>query len=229
MKQASISMQALKAAICVVNNERPQINGVLIEVHPTFVNYIATDGKILFGHQELTEENSLVGNFIIPADVVKAVKLAKRYASYAATLQGLFDKDNSLVLTLKLADGISHGFRPLEGDYPDWRAVVPKTFSGVISKRLACDEHCAKECSRHEVTRSGYDPTLLAKLWKAFELMGFATPVLTPNDIGPALVRYGYDNNCFGLIMPIRVDTQADKAPDWVKSSSDQVAEEKAA
>ena len=126
MLTAKINVGALKAAALAASKElsRHYLNGVLIEVSPRAVVYVATDGQMLFAYRDgLSErdpDNMLLGDFIVPVPVIKSIKL-KKSASESASLRDSTNGDGEL--TIKTADGGSYGFAPIDGTFPNWRAV----------------------------------------------------------------------------------------------------------
>ena len=126
MLTAKINVGALKAAALAASKElsRHYLNGVLIEVSPRAVVYVATDGQMLFAYRDgLSErdpDNMLLGDFIVPVPVIKSIKL-KKSVSESASLRDSTNGDGEL--TIKTADGGSYGFAPIDGTFPNWRAV----------------------------------------------------------------------------------------------------------
>ena len=130
MLTAKINVGALKAAALAASKElsRHYLNGVLIEVSPRAVVYVATDGQMLFAYREgLSErdpDNMLLGDFIVPVPVIKSIKL-KKSVSESASLRDSTNGDGEL--TIKTADG-SYGFAPIDGTFPTgapWRRGRP--------------------------------------------------------------------------------------------------------
>lgn len=201
MKTATIDVAALKAAAHAVSTEetRYYLNGVLVEITVRAVTYVATDGHILFAHRgELADDdNTLIGQFIIPAATIKALKLARK-ASPIATLES---DDNGATLAIKAADGLSYGFKPIDGCFPAWRRVLPVKTSGK--------------------TAHGYNPNLLLKLWKAGEALSIGQPSISYNDDAPALLAYpgAADGATLAAIMPMRQGKGAE-LPDWAREGA---------
>ena len=216
MKTATIDVSALKAALNAVSTEetRYYLNGVLLEIDARETRYVATDGHILFAHRaELPNygpvkgepigtvngsapDNTLTGHFIIPSATIKAIKLAKR-DSTGATLEA----GEGRRLTLKLDNGLSFGFEPIDGCFPAWRRVLPVKTSGK--------------------TAHGYNPNLLLKLWKAGEALGIGQPSLSYNDDAPALLVYpGAAGQTLAVIMPMRQGKGEAELPNWARDGA---------
>lgn len=215
MKTATIDVAALKAAAYAASSEetRYYLCGVLIEIDARETRYVATDGHILFAHKaELPNygpvkgepvgtvngaapDNTLTGSFIIPSATIKAIKLAKR-ASTSATLESA---DDGLTLAIRTDDGLSYGFRPVDGSFPAWRRVLPVKTSGK--------------------TAHGYNPNQLLRLWKAGETLGIGQPSLAYNDDAPALMTYpgAAQGETFAVIMPMRQGATEAELPHWAR------------
>lgn len=212
MKTVAIDLAALKAANCATSNEetRYYLNGVLVEVTRDSVTYVATDGHILFAHRAevSTDDDPLVGIWIIPSDIIKNLKFNKKFTM--AQLEGdEFSIDNR---RLSINYGGSRiGFNAIDGYFPDWRRAVPRSAD-----------------YQDEKGNFAYNPHLLAKLWKAGEILNRgAKPALTPNGGAPALVTYT-DPDTFAVIMPQRDGVRRD-APTWIHGAIEPESVAKAA
>lgn len=208
MKTATINLAALKAANCATSTERYYLNGVLVEVTRDNITYVATDGHILFAHhaklQPDNENEPLVGTWIIPSDIIKNLKPNKRFPF--ATLEGDEFSIANRKLTINIPGGARIGFDTIDGCFPNWRVVVPRS----------------ADC-RDENGDFAYNPYLLAKLWKAGEILDRGEkPSLTPNGGAPALVTYS-DPDTFAVILPMRDGDRRD-APAWVHGNVEPVS-----
>lgn len=196
-RTATIRLQALAAIALVSSTEetRYYLNGVLLEIEPRTVTYVATDGhRLASHHHELAEtdpDNTLLGDFIIPTEHCRPFKL---------TPTGLrLDPRATLSSTdgavLELAYGVNAiRFAPIDGTFPDWRRVIPSTVDGVTAQ---------------------YNAEYLAGLQKVGEILGAGKlPVLSHNGDGPALVTWE-DPMTFAVLMPHRTDAPAKRAPYW--------------
>jgi DNA polymerase-3 subunit beta len=196
---ATLDLSVLRAANLAASNEetRYYLQGVCVELTATSTTYVATDGHILFAYHNDSADNTLIGTWIIPSSIIKQIK-PNKHNPYV-TLSRVDDKH------LKLENGIALVFEPIDGTFPAWRHVIPQNASD--------QDHKPKNGEGY-----GYDPTLLAKLWKAGDLIGSSKPTLTPNGNSPALVHYS-DNNAFAVIMPITCGSTAstNTPPAWVR------------
>jgi hypothetical protein len=105
------------------------------------------------------------------------------------------------------ADETSTTFKPIDGTFPDWCRVVP---DGVDHNDNAKERDIQ------------FDPELLAKVWKAGEILDGAKPNMARNGAGPALIHYT-DESAFAIVMPMRSakGTSVKRAPAWIHSKSD--------
>ena len=196
-RTATIRLQALAAIALVSSTEEPRyyLNGVLLEIEPRTVTYVATDGYRLAAYRhELAEnepDNALLGDFIIPTEHCRPFKL---------TPTGLrLDPRATLSSTdgavLELAYGVNAiRFAPIDGTFPDWRRVCPVTVDGKTAQ---------------------FNPDLWASFKKLGEILGAGKlPVLSHNGDGPALVTWE-NPMTFAVLMPHRTDAPAKHAPYW--------------
>jgi DNA polymerase III sliding clamp (beta) subunit (PCNA family) len=197
---AEIDLRYLHAALQAASNEvsRYYLNGVLVELRNDTTTYVATDGHILFAMQtERTENcaNRLIGDFIIPTEVIKAHKLPPKAKSYMTTVM-LSQDTPGLRLTMITLGRNSVTFNAVDGTFPDWRCVVPHVFNP-------------------KQDFMAYDPKLLTRLWKAADLAELGTPTLIPNGSSPALVEY--TGTAFALVMPMRTNkVEYTHQPTWI-------------
>jgi len=213
MSEARLNLNALQAAACAVSTEetRYYLNGVCVEISARQVIHVATDGSILFAYRDTLAEsepdNGLIGNWIIPAATLKAVKIKKGRNARPeyATLVG---EPGKFELTLKLLDGSSLGFRAIDGTFPDWRRVVP------VETEQKGPVHL-------------FDPDLLKRLWKAGELIDEGRPSMGYNGDGPALLTYKTDN-AVGVIMPTPNPVAVAAKPAWACTPVETVARSQA-
>jgi DNA polymerase-3 subunit beta len=188
---ATIDLCALAAANIAASIEKSRyyLNGVLLEVATAHVTYVATDGHIMFCHR-IDGSHDLTGSWIIPREIIARIKLTSRVRNFPYGVLTVVENGQ-----LKLAyDGVSITFDAVAGTFPDWRRIVR-------SERFTGDEQ--------------YDPNLLARLWKAGEMISAAKPYLTRNGYGPAFVTYP-GSSALGLIMPIRIDRPSRPVPGWL-------------
>ncbi|MGH9890834.1 MAG: DNA polymerase III subunit beta [bacterium] len=186
MEQTPITVgvpkNALKAALhCVAKNDsRSYLNGVLIELRGEHANIVSSDGHTLFACKVEVEEGGHTGQaaaIIVPAETVKAA------------LKGL-GKWTSNVALSSLPGGFYRlgdtAFTPIDGRFPDYMRVIPKTVSGKVG---------------------AFDPALVLCVSKAVAVFyGRGRPSLMMNGPTAPAVIVGATADCVGVVMPRRVD-----------------------
>ena len=175
---------------------------------PADVTLVATDGAILLAHPvPLSDVDGVIepGQYIIPRDALEAIAPMKAgrtalpititIRTPAPTTDGRTvaarpEVEITGVTTLRTA--------PIDGRYPDWRSVIPRTAAGVPAL---------------------FDGRLIARIAKAHDLMN-AKPkyfqlTIHHNGTGPALIT-GWKGDGLGVIMPMRdPDTFPETLPAW--------------
>ena len=198
--QATLNLRPLAAAsLCASNEEtRYYLCGVLVEIEPRAVTYVATDGHRLFAHREDLaagdEDNTLLGHFIVPTKSCRAIKLGKKATSAAMLSQ----VDDGGMFITHAAERDRHYFRPVDGCFPDWRRVMPRK---------------GGEAYAH------FDGRLVATFPAIAAALGDdkGSPRICPMDANsPALVVFhGREATTFGVIMPMRGEKVSRIVPAW--------------
>ena len=84
-------------------------------------------------------------------------------------------------------------FAPVDGKFPDWRLVMPKESSGEMAQ---------------------FNPELIARIGKAFDLLGAKFPTIHHN--GKNGAKVSSDCEALGIIMPMaRCDREFLPLPSW--------------
>lgn len=198
MHTARIHIATLKAANLFASTEQTcsYLSGVLVEVTPSHVTYCATNGHILFAaRREVPEDvdaNTLIGQWIIPAAIISALKPTKGHTDCTLT-----SADRA---SFTLADAMV--FKPVDGTFPDWRRVCPTKYSGDAKGVFYNTAYL------HTITKAG---EVLAGRKAQYE----NNYTLTYNDSGPALVRFDNDPDAFACIMPLRADKPPQAPSPW--------------
>jgi DNA polymerase-3 subunit beta len=213
-RTAIIDLKALKATLHAVtpSETRYYLTGVCVEISPSSVTYVATDGHILFAaHREAPkgEDNTLTGTWIIPHALIKAVKLGRKLGETATLERSPIGGE--LLLRQDGASAVS--FAPVDGTFPDWRRVVPAgQWEPLTPDRLIK--------SGNEVNQ--FDPALLARLQRAGQdlEMGKVPYVHHPEPGNPSVVTWPGYRDALGVIMPVRVADDPWTAPQWVTSTA---------
>jgi DNA polymerase-3 subunit beta len=200
--QATLNLRPLAAAsLCASSEEtRFYLCGVLVEIEPRAVTYVATDGHRLFAHREDLaagdEDNTLLGHFIVPTKSCRAIKLGKKTTSAAS----LTRSDDGGMFLAHL--GERHYFKPVDGEFPDWRRVMPRkggeAYAHFDGKLVASFSAIAAALGDDQVPR-------------------ICSPRICPMDANsPALVVFhGREATTFGVIMPMRGEKVSRIVPAW--------------
>lgn len=217
---ATIDLKALKAALHAVtpSETRYYLAGVCVEISPSTVTYVATDGHILFAAQREApegEDNTLLGTWIIPHAVIKGIKLGRKLGETATLERSPIGGE----LLLRQAGASAVSFAPVDGTFPDWRLVVP----GATSRASSQWEPLTPD----RLIQSGgdvnqFNPALLARLQRAGQDLdlGEVPYVHHPVRGNPSVVTWPGHRDAFGVIMPIRVADEPWSAPAWVTSTA---------
>lgn len=192
--ELTLSRSHLLAALqCAATDDlRYYLNGVRVEADQAGVRYIATDGHILWCSIDESDKADEPYQVILPSDLVKQ---ATKGGSRAPEFIKLVDEEPGRGKPLALGDQYA---QPIEGSFPDWKAVVP---TGAIKPALI----------------GTFDARLLVRLRSAFLAFEGRSPAdktqptslaVYGNDArSPHLVSGGHDNG-FAVAMPY--DAKAD-------------------
>lgn len=181
----TIDHSVIKALlICAAKQDvRYYLKGVLVDVRASDVTLVTIDGHRLLAYPVATDaiEALAPGQYIIPREALEAVKPCK---AGRITLPITIEIDTVKGLENKITGATSVVTPLIDGKFPDWRRVMPKTVSG-------------------EPTQ--YNPEYVSGFGDICKLLGgkygpyinhngsSAAPV---TNLGPAL----------GVIMPLRLD-----------------------
>jgi len=212
----AIDLRALHAVACAVStDETPYyLIGVLLEFTRDHVRMTATDGRMLITLRQpyadgmpRPDAGALPAPVIVPADLIKRLKLSRIEALNVATLavdgpRITFD-----------CHGATHGGTAVDGSFPDYRRTLPAEVSGEIAT---------------------YDVLLLARFAQARSLLQGAVKrkrgegltaghvVIAHNGYGAAAVDFAYGTGyeAVGVVMPTRANAAArnqalDHITDW--------------
>lgn len=162
------------AMICVSSSEtRYYLKGVYIEPGDGRVHLVSTDGHLLFA---ATAPVDLAGEgFIVPIEALD--KAMKGHKAPWFQLSRVGDRWT--------ANDVR--FDPVDGTFPQWRLVIPKTPSPAP-------------------VAASYDADYLAAMKKIARLLGGKGSHASVYQDGgdPALVTFGERRDCLGVVMPMR-------------------------
>jgi DNA polymerase-3 subunit beta len=191
-----INLNVLKAVNEYAGKEqtRHYLHGVCLQVGDGSLTYIATNGLVLLAHRDETKAD-WTGEIIIPADIIKAIKIGKR-DNHVAMLErgdyprGRIDMDKC---TLHY-NGVAVTFSPIDGTFPNWRRVIPSEVDGVTAQ---------------------FNGELLAKYVKTSKTLYDGTiPTVHHNGLSAACVTFP-DDKTVGAVMPMK--HCGTKLPGWVQ------------
>lgn len=188
--------RALKAAAFCASSEetRYYLKGLFAEYKGGELICVATDGHRLIAiHPENNgpAPHSPEFGIIIPLDVIARLKLSRHHS-----MGDLVCEAGQWALHY---DGLKIGFAPIDGEFPDWRRVVPRETNG---------------------TPGQFNAAYLNDFAKASKVLGGdAKPVVAYNGEGPALITFHSDIEAFGVLMPFRASIVADKPPQWMNGA----------
>lgn len=192
MQSYSFNLRALKAAAVASSSEetRYYLKGVCLEPRGTDALFVATDGHRLICFKEAGEIGGFPQKIIIPAHIIAQIKVGARDVEARAELTVTEAGD----LAIRY-DGVSYGFTPIDGTFPDWRRVVPMKFTGeaghfnpeyVLDFTKAARIATGKRDAAARMQQNGpSDPALAAFYLERDDLEGFGVlmPMRGP-DIG---------------------------------------------
>lgn len=191
---------ALARFIAPSLNIRYYLNGVKLEFKDGFLYAVATDGHMLTAFRLEPKKGTTFPadlSVILPRDLCLAFKKAKGGLPFVPITYN--DETADIDAHLPPCHLI---YRAIEGEYPNWRGVLPKKLSGKAGN---------------------YNPKLLQALSSMSEyLSGRHIPQmsLAQNGDGCAFVSFSrYGENFIGAVMPLR-DNPSLAAPSWAQNHS---------
>lgn len=130
MKTIEIQTAVLKAALfCAAKNDtRHYLNGVFIESKNGNLFIVSTTGATMFAHQIEGGYSGDDFGFIIPRSVVESIVKTKNKVLEIAGES--FSRGSELRCGFSL-------FAPVDGQFPNWRRVVPDHLSTTIQDSIA--------------------------------------------------------------------------------------------
>jgi DNA polymerase-3 subunit beta len=204
MIKITFDARALKAAlVCTSTDEtRYYLKGVAVQLDGDKLFIAATDGHRLIAMQpEFTIERddtselpnrAEFGSVIIPADIVKNLKLNKAVNDCTLTIDGGKGEIEHC------GQSVRFGF--VDGSFPNWRAVVPQTITG--------------ELAQFNASYIGELPKIL----KAFDMRDTKIEI-EHNGESPAFVALNLPMPYVCLLMPYRGTKEPVALPSWVKTT----------
>ena len=196
--QFSVTADTLKALtlIAAKDDRRYYLNGVCIDVAVTGATEavaVATDGHMLIAVplQLDPDVTAAAGQYIIPRELIDGLKARKgAFATVKLDARSVTINVGGANITAPLIDG----------QYPDWRRVVPRTVTGLASQIDADYLHAMKKA--HKLLGGSYSPTIAHN--------GAET-----GDGGAARVLLAA--GAIGVIMPLRAEKPVLETPAWLE------------
>lgn len=199
----TIAHDVIKALLMIAAKQdvRYYLKGVCIDVRASDVTLLATDGNVLLSVpvEPADVEETTIGQFIIPRELLDAVKPAKvGRASLPITIT-IGEEGACSVAGATTASG-----KLVEGRYPDWRRVMPAMCSGEAGQ---------------------YDPAYYG-LWGDVRALltgskGKAHPVIHQNGRAGCARVSQLGRGAIGVMAPLRTDAAdlvADELPAWARA-----------
>ena len=193
MLKVTLNIRALRATLVAVSTEetRYYLNGINLEFTPEGVTMCATDGHRMIVLRQPYGEHAATGahaSVIVPRDLVAKLKINPRMKTLDTTDLTIGDDGR---LTFEHA-GESFGGSRVDGNFPDYRRVVPQDLTGEAAQ---------------------YDPIYLADFAKARKELGgdrTTSPIVRYNGGSPAVVDFAWGTGfqAIGVLMPIRDRTE---------------------
>lgn len=195
----NMKLLAATAAFASTEETRYYLCGVLLEVTPSGVAYVATDGhRMIVSHKTTDDAQSCdwtgPAQIIVPFADCKRLKLSKRAAVEDADLK--VNADGSCTFTHR---DLTWSFKPIDGTFPDWRQVLPSDSEGKA--------------------QSFWNYRYAVSFSEFAEKMEFGQAQIIQRDgSSPMPVIFSQaDCNSFGILMPVRRATDATwSRPAWI-------------
>ena len=212
MIKITFDARTLKAAlICTSTDEtRYYLKGVAVQLDGNQLFIVATDGHRLIAMQPPCEisgdttgsDRAAFGSVIIPADIIKNLKLVRNVDECTLTIDGFKGE-------LEHA-GQSVWFRFVDGTFPDWRRVIPLNITGELAQ---------------------FDARYVGELPKIEAAFGNknAKVKIEHNGESPAFVALDLPMPYVCLLMPFRGTKEPVALPAWVKTVRGAPAQSQAA
>ena len=179
--------------ICAAKQDvRYYLKGVLVDARANGdVVLVTTDGHRMLAYPVATDaiEALAPGQYIIPREALEAVKPCK---AGRHVLPITIEIDVANGRENKITGATSTVTPLIDGKYPDWRRVLPKTVSG-------------------EPTQ--YQAEYLGDFGRIADLLGTKYPHIHHNGSSAAIV--GNLGAALGVLMPMRSDAEFSALPAW--------------
>lgn len=191
----TIPANIIKALLLVAAKKdiRYYLNGIYVDNSADGVRLVATDGHMLAVAKCEAASTSTKDycSFIIPRKALEQLKITSDLViTHNHTLE------QSITM---MSDDLQVSCAPIDGKYPDYRAVIPSTFSG--------------EAAYYDLDKV----STIQKMAVALGCQRLDKTQLLQNGKDAGLVNFG-DMPIFGIIMPINTEIRgfvAPSIPEW--------------
>jgi DNA polymerase-3 subunit beta len=215
----SIQHDVIKALLIVAGKKdiRYYLNSVCIDARANGdIVLVSCDGYRMLAYPVSVDdieyadgEPVFVGKCIIPRDPLEVIKPMKKNGKgsfpITVTLNREVDRqdpERSDVtikgeVTIEVKGTSTITTRPVDGEYPDWRRIMPAKVSGEPAQ---------------------YNAEYVGDFGKVCVLMGnkLAAPLINHNGTGAAVITNL--GRAIGILMPLRMDPDFTSMPSWAKS-----------
>ena len=201
--EALVNVQTLQAinAIASAEETRYYLQGVHLEVWDDRILYVATDGHRLAVAVQWRSQGGAFDKpvkqfeLIMPSATIRKIEVNTKVKIENGFLGELQFAEEPRKWTIEY-DHVRRRFEAIDGEFPDWRRIVPSKVDGLGA-------------------------TFDARYLLSFEQLGKALDAgvvaIGHNGDGPALVRYQNSFDVLGVIMPKRKTAMDDRPlPDWL-------------
>lgn len=174
--------------LCAPKTElRYYLVGVCVDARASDVTLVTTNGHRMLAYPVAADaiEALAPGQYIIPREALEAVKPAK---AGRTTLPITIEIDVVNGRENKITGATSTVTPLIDGNYPDWRRVMPKTISGEPAQ---------------------YNTEYVADFGKIAQLMGAKNPHVYINHNGTGAAIVTGLGAALGVLMPVRADDDA--------------------
>ena len=179
--------------ICAAKQDiRYYLKGICVDARANGdVVLVTTDGHRLLAYPVATDaiEALAPGQYIIPREALEAVKPCK---AGRHMLPITIEIDTAKGLENKITGATSTVTPLIDGKFPDWRRVLPKTVSGEPAQ---------------------YQAEYLGDFGRIADLLGTKQPHIHYNGSAAAIV--GNLGAALGVLMPMRSDAEFSALPAW--------------
>mgnify|MGYP003330163777 CR=1 FL=1 len=182
----TINKTALKAVsrFAAKSDIRYYLVGVLVEATATETRLVATDGHTMLIHR-MKAENTHAWTGIVPLDTVTAILKHKTASKRVDFPIELHETASQHELRIDYS-GQAFIFKPVDGNFPDYRRVIPKEITG----EAAC-----------------YQPEFLQRVQDAAADLGNAKMAgFAMGYNGNSAAVCSINPDCLAVIMPLRQD-----------------------